>query len=146
MENSVSSNKNDYIVYFLTTISVFGTLGNLVVFLVYLNKKDKHTSTFFISVLSFNDLLVCSVLVPIIIYMEKIYFETESILLCKLNFFLTTSIVPFSCLLMTSIAFDRYCCICIVNKNVLNLTGAKRLVLFLYVFSGFLGILLLIFF
>jgi hypothetical protein len=124
---------------FLTIVSVVGVIGNLIVSFVYLNKKDKQTSTFFISVLSLTDLTVCAVLVPITIYMEKNYFETNSIILCKLNFFLSTSIVPFSCLLMTSIAFDRYCCICIINRNVLDLNRAKILVTCLYVFSGLLG-------
>ena len=132
---------NEYIYIYLTTVSVVGVFGNLIVAFMYSQKKDKHTSTFFILVLSLSDLSVCLILVPLTIYMEKIGFETTSLIMCKLYFFLTTAIVPSSSLLMLAIAFDRYACICMVNKNVINLFRAKLIVIVLLIISALCGII-----
>jgi hypothetical protein len=139
--SSITTKMNEYIFTFLTTVSVIGTIGNSIVAFVYWRKKDKQTSTFFILILAFSDLTVCSVLIPITIYMEKINFETENIYFCKTFFFLTTTTVPASSLLMTAIAFDRYFCICMVSRNIMTLSRAKLLVLILLIISGLLGVI-----
>ncbi len=126
---------------FLTTISIVGTFGNLIVAFVYFQKRDKQTSTFFIKMLAFIDLSVCSVLVPMTIYMEKILFETRSNLLCKIFFFLTTTTVPMSSLLMTAIAFDRYFCICKVGRNIMTLSKARVIAVILLIVSALLGVI-----
>jgi hypothetical protein len=95
---------NNHIFKFLSLISIIGTIGNLLVVIVYWRKKDKQTSTFFILVLALSDLAVCSLLVPMTIYMEGILYETSSSFLCKLYFFLTTTTVPHSSLMMSAIA------------------------------------------
>lgn len=136
-----SSASNEYIYTFLSTISIVGTIGNSMVAIVYWQKKDKQTSTFFILVLALSDLAVCSILVPLTIYMEKILYETESIFLCKAFFFLTTAIVPSSSLLMSAIAFDRYFCICVVNRNVMTLLRARISVILILTLSILLGII-----
>lgn len=84
----------DGLVAFLTTVSIVGTIGNLIVAFVYWNKKDKQTSSFFILVLACSDLVVCFVLVPMTIYFESIMFVTHNVVLCKAYYFLTTTIVP----------------------------------------------------
>jgi cholecystokinin A receptor len=132
---------NDHITSFLVVISVVGTIGNLIVAFVYWQKRDKQTSTFFILVLAFIDFTVCFILVPLTIYMEKILFETNSLILCKAYFFLTTTTVPSSSLLMTAIAIDRYFCICQANKNVLTLQKTKVIGVILLVISGLLGVI-----
>lgn len=104
------------LLYFLATVSITGIIGNLIVLFVYLRKGDRQTSSFFILVLAFSDLIVCSILVPSTIYMEAYQFETRNIFFCKFFYFITTSIVPSCCFLMTAIAFDRYFCICKVNN------------------------------
>ena len=138
---SVIQSSNDYIYFYLFSISIVGTIGNMVVVLVYWRKKDTQTSTFFILFLSFMDLTVCSILIPMIIYMEKIVFETDSIIFCKTYNFLTTTTVPSSSLLMTTIAFDRFFCICMVNRNIFTYQRAKYVAFSLLTFSLSLGII-----
>jgi hypothetical protein len=138
---SYHSKMNEYIFSFLTTVSIIGSIGNSIVAFVYWRKKDKQTSTFFILILAFSDLTVCSVLIPFTIYMEKLNFETSNIYFCKAFFFLTTTTVPASSLLMTVIAFDRYFCICMVSKNIMTLPKAKLLVLIVVAISGLLGVI-----
>jgi hypothetical protein len=132
---------NEHIWIFLIAIGVIGTVGNLLVAVVYWRKKDKQTSTFFILVLALSDLAVCSILVPFTIYMESIVFETGSRAVCKLYFFLVTTTVPNSSLIMAAIAFDRYFCICMVNRVILTLKRAKYLVTTLVCISGLLGVI-----
>ena len=86
---------NISLIAFLTTVSVIGTVGNLIVVFVYSKKKDKQTSSFFILVLSCSDLIVCSIFVPMTIYIESIVYSTQNIYFCKIYFFLTTTVVPF---------------------------------------------------
>jgi hypothetical protein len=132
---------SQHIIAFLAVIGIIGTVGNSLVTIVYWRKKDKHTSTFFILVLALSDLVVCSILVPYTAYMEWIEFATTSRLGCKLYFFLTTTTVPNSSLIMAAIAFDRYFCICMVNRVILTPTRAKYLVFTLLCISGLLGII-----
>ena len=132
---------NEGIFIFLTTISIIGTIGNSIVAFVYWRKKDKETSTFFVLLLSLNDLIICCILLPLTIYMEKIQFLTENLLFCKVFFFLTTTIVPSSSLLMLALAFDRYFCICMVDKNIMNLYKAKIVALILLITGLFCGII-----
>ncbi|CAF1026732.1 unnamed protein product, partial [Brachionus calyciflorus] len=139
--NATLLDNNQKIFTFLSTISIAGTIGNLAVVIVYWKKKDKQTSTFFILILAFSDLAVCSVLVPLTFFMEKIFFETESLLLCKTFFFLTTTIVPSSSLLMSAIAFDRYFCICKVSKNIMNLNKARVVVSLILIISFLTGVI-----
>ena len=126
---------------FLIVVATIGSLGNLLVTFIYSKKRDKKTATFFIFVLAFSDLIVCSTLVPITIFMEYKQFFVESIWLCKLFYFMTTTCVPFSCLLMTTIAFDRFFCICIINRKIMNLKRSKLTVLCLIAISCLLGVI-----
>ena len=141
MNSTVAIGEGNHLTAFLTTISIVGTIGNLIVAFVYFQKRDKQTSTFFILMLAFIDLSVCSVLVPMTIYMENILFETSSIILCKTFFFLTTTTVPMSSLLMTAIAFDRYFCICMVSKNIMTLVKARFLAIILFIVSALCGVI-----
>ena len=138
--NTIDSSEN-FIFIFLTTISTIGTIGNSIVAIVYFKKKDKETSTFFVLLLSLNDLIICCILLPLTIYMEKIQFLTENLYFCKTFFFLTTTIVPSSSLLMLALAFDRYFCICMVDKNIMNLHRAKLIAIMLLIIGLFCGII-----
>lgn len=138
---AISHQPNQHINTFLTSISIVGTIGNLIVGFVYWKKLDKQTSTFFILFLAFIDLTVCSVLVPTTILMENIYFETDNQLFCKSYFFLMTTSVPMSSLLMTAIAFDRFFCICMVNRNIMTLARARFIGIVLLVISASLGVI-----
>lgn len=132
---------SDHINVFLISISIVGLIGNLIVAFVYWQKKDKQTSTFFILVLAFIDLTVCCLMVPMIIYIEHIKYETDNLFLCKLYFFLLTTTVPSSSLLMTAIAFDRYFCICMANVKIITYPRAKVISTVLLMISASLGVI-----
>jgi hypothetical protein len=51
----------------LVTI-IFGTIGNILVLYVYINRKDNKTCTFFIKMLAVVDLIICLILVPLELY------------------------------------------------------------------------------
>ena len=127
-------------VAFYSTVSIVGTIGNLIVSFVYWKKNDKQTSTFFILVLALIDLTVCSIYLPLTIYLESILHKTDNLLICKSFHFLTTSLVPASVLLMTAIAFDRYFCICMVSRKVMTLSRAKLIVIILLTISILYGV------
>lgn len=126
---------------FLGFVSVIGIIGNLIVASVYWRKKDKQTSTFFILILAFSDLSVCSFLIPMTIYFEKEAFYTDNLFLCKTYFFMTTFSVPASCFLMTAISIDRYFCICRASKNIMTQTKAKVTVAVLLSLCGLLSVI-----
>jgi cholecystokinin A receptor len=132
---------NEHIYTFLISVSIVGAIGNSIVAFVYWTKRDKQTSTFFILFLAFIDLTVCSILVPATILMEKILFETDNGFFCISYFFLLTTSVPMSSLLMLAIAFDRYFCICMVSRNIMTLHRAKAICVVLLVISGCLGVI-----
>lgn len=138
---STHSSETSYLIAYLTTISIVGTIGNLIVAVVYYKKKDKQTSTFFILTLAFIDLTVCSVLLPMTIYIESILYETSNLVFCKTFYFLLTTAVPSSSLLMTAIAFDRYFCICMVGKNMMTVCRARVITSVLLALSGLLGVI-----
>ena len=52
----------------LVVTIVFGTIGNLLVLYIYLNRKDDKTCSFFIQMLAVVDLLICSLLAPLELY------------------------------------------------------------------------------
>jgi hypothetical protein len=131
---------SDPIFPYLSTVSIVGIIGNIIVVFVYSNKKDRQTTTFFILVLAFSDLTVCSVLVPLTLYFEYILFATTNMILCKMYFFFLTTTVPASCLLMTAIAFDRLFCICMFNRNIMTRRRAHMIVIVLLMISALLGI------
>lgn len=91
----------------LTSVAVIGVLGNSVVLLVYLNKPQHHSATFFVIVLAFVDIFSCVVIIPFTVAIEAIQFKMTSVTLCKVYYFLFTSCIPISSLLITAIAIDR---------------------------------------
>jgi hypothetical protein len=126
---------------YLSIVGIIGLIGNLFVIIVYWNKRGKHTSALFILILAISDLIVCSVLIPMTLFIEGHKFIISNILFCKAYFFLITSTVPYSCLLMTAIAFDRFFCICMVNYTVITQYRAKIIIVVLIIVSGLLGII-----
>jgi len=128
-------------IVYLAVICVSGTVGNLITVLVYTSKKDKSTSTFFITVLAISDLFVCLLAIPLSIYMELNIFTIDSIFFCRLYSFLTTSIIPFGCMTMTTIAVDRYLFIFKSSSRMLTLRWAKLIAGLLSFFSSLLSII-----
>lgn len=52
----------------LVTTMICGSIGNILVLSVYVNRNDNKTCTFFIKALAIVDLLICLVLAPLELY------------------------------------------------------------------------------
>ena len=125
----------------MAVFSVFGSAGNAVVLYVFSTAKDNLVSTLFIIVLAAVDFITCLVIIPFTIVVELLSYNVRFDLLCKLYQFLITSNIPFSALIMTAIAVDRYFCICHPFARLLTLGRARVVVLVLAAFAGLLGVI-----
>jgi hypothetical protein len=72
-----TNSTNDYFLHLFILISVwivliitivFGTIGNILVLYVYINRNDNKTCTFFIKMLAIVDLIICLILAPLELY------------------------------------------------------------------------------
>jgi len=130
--------------YFITAVlvvfTVFGSAGNAVVLYVFSTSKDDLVSTLFIIVLAVVDFITCLIIIPFTIVVELVAYRVRFDLLCKIYQFLITSNIPFSALIMTAIAVDRYFCICHPFSRLLTLRRARIVVLVLATFASLLGI------
>ena len=97
----------DPVVFMLAAFIIFGTLGNVIT-LYFFIKKPTTVPHIFISTLASVDLITCVITIPINIWAEYSDFQTDSILLCRLYAFMTTSTIPFASILMVPIAIDRF--------------------------------------
>ena len=123
----------------LTFLSVVGSVGNALVIYVFSQKRDKLTSTFFILVLAYIDLMTCTVVIPFTIVIEQLNFMLYHDLPCKIYHFLITFNIPFSCFVMVAIAVDRYLCIVHPFLHAMNKTRAKVIVAVLGMMSSAMG-------
>jgi hypothetical protein len=88
---------------------LIGTIGNLLVLIVYKQKlKENETTAFFIVHLAISDFFCCFILLPINCYVEMNHQQFDSDFLCKFHQFLNIINITYSCFLMTLIAFERY--------------------------------------
>ncbi|CAF0950336.1 unnamed protein product [Rotaria sordida] len=121
----------------LVTI-IFGTIGNILVLYVYINRKDNKTSTFFIKMLAVVDLIICLILAPLELYQITTGIRNE--FLCKFYGFLSTHVL-YSTLLITTIAFDRYFCICWPLYKIITIRRAHVIVIICGILSSLLAII-----
>jgi len=129
------------IVTMLSVFSILGTTGNAVVLYVFSTAKDDLVSTLFIIVLAVVDFSTCLIIIPFTLVVHLVSYNIRVDLLCKLYLFLITSNIPFSALIMTAIAVDRYFCICHPFARVLTLRRARVVVLVLAAFASLLGVI-----
>lgn len=128
------------VVTLLVTLSAFGMAGNVLVLWVFRQKKDKLVSTVLIIVLACVDLSTCVVVIPYTVFMESVGFLIENDVVCKVYQFLITSNIPFSALIMVTIAVDRYLCICHPFLRSGSTRKAKRAVVGLGLFAAGIGL------
>lgn len=124
----------------LSLLSVMGTAGNALVIYVFNKKQDRLVSTLFIITLAVVDFITCLIIIPFTIYMEFFSYVLDYDILCKAYFFLITSNIPLSVLIMVAIAIDRYFCICHPFMHALNLSRAKIMTGAMSLFAAGLGI------
>ena len=89
-------------------LSLVGAIGNALVIYVFVGQKQQRTSTIFILTLACTDFMTSLVTVPYTIAIELLKFKVQYDVVCKIYQFLLTSTIPFSALIMVTIAFDRY--------------------------------------
>lgn len=123
----------------LTVFSFFGVVGNALVLYVYVRKRDRLTSTFFIIMLAAIDFITCCVIIPWTIYFEYVQYSTMSDLFCKLYQFLVSSNIPFSVFIMVAIAVDRYFCICHPFMNAMTMRKAQITTIVMGLYAAALG-------
>ena len=124
---------------FLGIFSVSGTVGNISVIWFYV-KHLKTALDVFIAALACVDLITCVCVIPFTMVMEALDYEINQLEVCKFYYFLITSNVPFSVLLMVIIACDRYLLINRPHIHILNVRRAIVIVFSLILFVFVLGI------
>ncbi|CAH8842433.1 unnamed protein product [Trichobilharzia szidati] len=127
------------VLFMLGIICIIGILGNILVIIVYALKHDRLTATLFILVLAISDFLACVTLIPGTMIIEYLEWNIDSTFLCKFYYFINNSFIPFSSLLISCIAFDRYFCLCHPFKNILTRECAKRVIFSLICICLLLG-------
>ncbi|KAA3679185.1 uncharacterized protein DEA37_0011673 [Paragonimus westermani] len=133
------SNQIPTVMAMLMVISIVGIVGNVLVIIVYMLKHDKLTANLFILVLAVSDLLSCSTLVPATICIEYIEWRMQSVVFCKVYYLLNNTFIPFSSLLISCIAFDRYFCLCHPFLRIMTLSRARRVIFVLISVSFTIG-------
>ncbi|CAF1197923.1 unnamed protein product [Adineta ricciae] len=124
--------------FILILTTVCGSIGNLLVLYVYINRDDNKTCSFFIKMLAVVDFIICSVLVPLELYQTTTGIRNE--FLCKFYGFLHTHVL-YSTFLITTIAFDRYFCICWPLYKIITIRRARIIVLLCGLLSSLLALI-----
>lgn len=126
--------ENHIVVTMLSIFSVLGGIGNsLVLCGIAKIHRDKH-HIFLIQNLACIDLLTCIITIPATVAMELVNFHVPFTSLCRIYHFLSNSTIPLSVFLMTTIAIERYLCICKnVNQALIKSTFKKILICILLV-------------
>nr|ANO39030.1 GCR056 [Schmidtea mediterranea] len=125
----------------LIIISVIGSIGNLLVLIIYSQKRDKSTANQFIKTLAISDCIVCLVIIPFTIYIEFNDWKVSIDMICKSYYFLNNSSIPFGALLITLIAIDRFFCVCYPFLSLMTVKRSKVCVFIVFMMSVVLGVL-----
>jgi len=127
------------LVSILLLFAVVGSVLNLIVLYMYGKRKEKTTTRVYILALGIVDFTACAVVIPFTIYMVSAEHSIPIDFLCKAYHFSINASTPFSALLMTAIAVDRYCGICKPLLHVMTTMRAKLIICSLGVFAACIG-------
>lgn len=116
-----------------------GCIGNTIVIVIYSTKHDRLTSTVFILALAMVDSFACVCLMPLTIYIESVEWRIQSEFLCKFYYVINNSFIPFSSLLISGIAFDRYFAICHPFSKIITVSRAKQIIIVMLSLALLLG-------
>lgn len=123
----------------LSTLSIVGTLSNILVLVVSCRSQYKLTYTYFIIALAMTDLTACSLVIPGLIVKIN-YHRFNSDELCKTWELLRSIVMPASSMLLISIAWDRYCSICAAFNGPRAIKKAWRTIIAIFIICIPLGI------
>ena len=116
------------VILYMGILLVVGTLGNVMVLVVYSRKRIKYSSDYFILNLAFLDLLTCVIGVPVEIADLRYPYMFYAPAACKLLRTVESLSSMGSSLTLMAIARDRYKRICKLGERFSN-ENAKRLCL-----------------
>lgn len=114
------------VIIYMSLLMLVGTFGNLMVLVVYLRKRFKCSSDYFILNLAFLDLLTCLIGVPVEIADLRDPYMFYAPAACKLLRTVESFSNMGSTLTLMAIAMDRYKRICKLGERFSN-QKAKRL-------------------
>ncbi|KAL4226282.1 hypothetical protein ACF0H5_014265 [Mactra antiquata] len=97
---------------FLIIIMIVGTIGNLLVLLVYCKKFRKTSSNYFIVAMAVFDLLACVIGLPTELLDLRYSYTFYNSAVCKIFRYTESVVVYGSAIILIEIAFDRYFKIC----------------------------------
>lgn len=122
----------DYVILpvMVVCLAVVGTIGNVPILIVYIQRKDRKASSTFIKVLALLDLLVCACVMPYTAVYE--FHLVTSDVTCRLFEFLRHFAVMASNLTLVAIAAERYIAVCRIDTR-LNDTCVNKGVLAVFV-------------
>ncbi|XP_046562121.1 cholecystokinin receptor type A-like [Haliotis rubra] len=120
---------------FIVTLSLYGvvgTIGNVLISIVYFRERVKLTHTLFIKILSIVDLIVCAVIIPYTIVFEMHLIRVDFV--CRLVEMIRHVLVLYSNTILISIAIERYFAICKPLKR-LNCRRLRVIVIVSFIIS-----------
>lgn len=123
----------------LITLSLFGSLANIIVILIFNINTTHGISNTSIKVLACIDLIICSVDIPATL-LWIIWKLPSNDALCKIHMTIKATIIPASVFVLVLIAVDRFLIICFIPSKVIKKKyGAYILI---SIFIGSLGLAL----
>ncbi|ESO97936.1 hypothetical protein LOTGIDRAFT_153047 [Lottia gigantea] len=108
----------------LGLLFLIGTIGNILVVVVFARSFVKHNSTYLILTLAVVDLTINLVNIPGVLLKEW-YYPFRSDTVCRMWELIQMATIPISALILVAIAFDRYFLICKAFKGPIPLFWSK---------------------
>lgn len=98
---------------FLIALCVFGTIGNILTFIIYYGYYRKTNYRVFVLVLAIVDLAACVVVIPLKIARVRFNYSLSTEILCKIGAkFLSFGVTFAAAFLLVFIAIERYSKVC----------------------------------
>ena len=118
MTRKMSMNQKVALIIFMISLSIFGTIFNLLVLLVYRKKRNQNASLFLLFTLASVDFLVSLLVVPVTLLEYFQYFHSVH-LFCRFTYFSRYTATSLSVCLLGLVAFERY--YTITSKSITSL-------------------------
>ncbi|KAK6192109.1 hypothetical protein SNE40_003647 [Patella caerulea] len=123
----------------LGILFLIGTIGNILVVVVFARSFVKHNSTYLILTLAVVDLLINLINIPGVLLREW-YIPFRIDIVCKLWEMFQMATIPISALILVAIAFDRYFLICKAFEGPISTFWSRLFVVAAIVIGFILGI------
>ncbi|ELT89645.1 hypothetical protein CAPTEDRAFT_217421 [Capitella teleta] len=133
------------IVVMMTVFMVTGILGNVVVLVVYINKRKKAVANNYMMSLAGIDLFSCSIIHPYVIYKIKVVYNPDSSA-CRLFEFLNHASLCTQVCILLSVAIDRFYTVCKPLKYIQAYQRSILLIVLSYTIGSLGSIPLLVFY